>query len=294
MLDGLRNIFAPTFVPYADPKATIPLGAVLKNEWFELWYQPKIELKTLRLVGAEALARARHPTRGIVPPAMFLPGAGSDSMHALTERVILTALGDWEDFAECGVPIKLSVNVPVSALVDLPIPQMLREARPSAENWPGLTLEVTEDQIIHDLQLAKELADALRELKCDLAVDDFGAGYSSFARLTQLPFSELKIDRAYVANCNRDQFNAGLCETIVELGRHFGLRTVAEGIETAHESHKLQSIGCQVGQGVSVRQADAEAPASDPPAKLPERPGRLRDFSPWTQAFSFPITVTCQ
>jgi EAL domain-containing protein (putative c-di-GMP-specific phosphodiesterase class I) len=143
MLDGLRNIFAPTFVPYADPKATIPLGAVLKNEWFELWYQPKIELKTLRLVGAEALARARHPTRGIVPPAMFLPGAGSDSMHALTERVILTALGDWEDFAECGVPIKLSVNVPVSALVDLPIPQMLREARPSAENWPGLTLEVT-------------------------------------------------------------------------------------------------------------------------------------------------------
>ena len=99
MLDGLGNIFAPTFVPYADPKATIPLGAVLKNEWFELWYQPKIALKTLRLVGAEALARARHPTRGIVPPAMFLPGAGSYSMHALTERVILTALGDWEDFA---------------------------------------------------------------------------------------------------------------------------------------------------------------------------------------------------
>ena len=249
MLDGLRNIFAQTFVPYSDPKATIPLGAVLKNDWFELWYQPKIELKTLHLVGAEALVRARHPTRGIVPPAMFLPGAGSDAMHALTERVILTALGDWEDFAECGVPVQLSVNVPVSALVDLPIPRMLREARPNAENWPGLTLEVTEDQIIHDLQLAKDVADALRELKCDLSVDDFGAGYSSFVRLTQLPFSELKIDRAYVANCNRDQFNAGLCETIVELGRRFGLRTVAEGVETAHESHKLQSIGCQVGQG---------------------------------------------
>ena len=249
MLDGLRNIFAQTFVPYSDPKATIPLGAVLKNDWFELWYQPKIELKTLHLVGAEALVRARHPTRGIVPTAMFLPGAGSDAMHALTERVILTALGDWEDFAECGVPVRLSVNVPVSALVDLPIPRMLREARPNAENWPGLTLEVTEDQIIHDLQLAKDVADALRELKCDLSVDDFGAGYSSFVRLTQLPFSELKIDRAYVANCNRDQFNAGLCETIVELGRRFGLRTVAEGVETAHESHKLQSIGCQVGQG---------------------------------------------
>jgi len=64
-----------------------------------------------------------------------------------------------------------------------------------------------------------------------------------------LPFSELKIDRSYVANCNQDQLNAGLCETIVELGRRFNLRTVAEGIETTHESHKLQSIGCQVGQG---------------------------------------------
>ena len=99
MLDGLRNILSPTFVPYSDPKATIPLGAVLNNDWFELWYQPKIELKSLHLIGAEAWVCARHPTRGIVPPAMFLPGAGGDAMHALTERVILTALGDWKDFA---------------------------------------------------------------------------------------------------------------------------------------------------------------------------------------------------
>ena len=249
MLETLRNLFSPRAAPYADPKATIPLGAVLKRDWFELWYQPKIELKTMHLVGAEALVRARHPTRGIVPPGLFLPGASEDDMHELTERVILTALGDWEDFAGCGVPIRLAVNVPVSALVELPVPQMLREARPRAANWPGLILEVTEDQIIHDLDLAKDVADALRELKCDLSVDDFGAGYSSLVRLKQLPFSELKIDRSYVANCNEDQFNAGLCETIVELGRRFGLRTVAEGIETTHESHKLQSIGCQVGQG---------------------------------------------
>jgi EAL domain-containing protein (putative c-di-GMP-specific phosphodiesterase class I) len=236
-------------VPYADPKASIPLGAVLKHDWFELWYQPKIELKSLHLVGAEALVRARHPTRGIVSPALFLPGASEDEMHALTERVILTALGDWEAFAQYGVSIKLAVNVPVSALVKLPMTQILRDSHPSAANWPGLTLEVTEDQILNDLDLARDVAEALRELKCDLAVDDFGAGYSSLARLKQLPFSELKIDRSYVANCNEDQFNAGLCETIVELGRRFGLRTVAEGIETSHESHKLQSIGCQVGQG---------------------------------------------
>jgi EAL domain-containing protein (putative c-di-GMP-specific phosphodiesterase class I) len=249
MLEGLRNLFATGAASYADPKATIPLGAVLDQNWFELWYQPKIELRTMHLVGAEALVRARHPSRGIVPPALFLPGASEADMHALTERVILTALGDWEDFADCGVSIRLAVNVPVSALIELPIPQMLREARPRAANWPGLTFEVTEDQILDNLDLARDVADALRELKCDLSVDDFGAGYSSLVRLKQLPFSELKIDRSYVANCNQDQFNAGLCETIVELGRRFNLRTVAEGIETTHESHKLQSIGCQVGQG---------------------------------------------
>ena len=249
MLEGFRNLFWSGPVPYADPKSTIPLGTILRHDWLELWYQPKIELRTTHLVGAEALVRARHPTRGIIPPALFLPDASEDAMHELTERVILTAFGDWEDFAEYGAPIKLAVNAPVSALVKLPIARMLREARPRAANWPGLILEVTEDQIINDLDLANDVADALRELKCELAIDDFGAGYSSLVRLKQLPFSELKIDRSYVANCHQDHFNAGLCETIVELGRRFGLRTVAEGIETTHESHKLQAIGCQVGQG---------------------------------------------
>lgn len=249
MLEGLRRLFSSGPVPYADPKSPIPLGEVLHRDWFEVWYQPKIELKTMHLVGAEALVRARHPSRGIVPPFLFLPGASKQDMHALTERVIFTTLADWESFAEYGVPMKFAVNVPVSALTELPIPQMLREARPHAAAWPGLTLEVTEDQIIHDLNLANDVADALRELKCDLAVDDFGAGYSSLARLKQLPFSELKIDRAFVANCHQDPFNGGLCETIVELGRRCGLKTVAEGIETNHESHKLQSIGCQIGQG---------------------------------------------
>lgn len=117
-------------------------------------------------------------------------------MHELTESMILTALGDWQDFAEFSAPIKLAVNVPASALVQLPIPRMLREARPRASNWPGLILEVTEDQIINDLDLANDVAGALRELKCELAVDDFGAGYSSLVRLKQLPFSELKIDRS--------------------------------------------------------------------------------------------------
>ena len=247
MLKVLRDLFQGQPEPPDDGKVT--LAKVLERDWFELFYQPKIDLKTRRLVGAEGLVRARHPTRGVLSPGVFLPGASEDDMMALTERVIITALKDWETCAANGMSVKLSVNVPVSALVKLPIPTILREERPRAENWPGLIMEVTEDEIIHDLNLANDVADALHRFSCTLALDDFGAGYSSLARLRQLPFSELKIDRSYVSNCHTDRISAGLCETIVELAKRFDLKTVAEGIETPHESHKLQGIGCNIGQG---------------------------------------------
>jgi EAL domain-containing protein (putative c-di-GMP-specific phosphodiesterase class I) len=249
MLQSLHKLFgskAPE--PKADG-AKITLGEVLRRNWFEQWYQPKIDLRSKRLVGAEALVRARRPDGSLLSPGSFLPGAKEEDMLALTERVILTALRDFEDCAALGATVKLSVNVPASAFVKLPIVQMLREERPSASNWPGLILEVTEDEVMHDLEIANEVADELRRFGCSLALDDFGAGYSSLARLRQLPFSELKIDRSYVTDCHLDKVNAGLCETIVELAKRFDLKTVAEGIETTHESHKLQGIGCDIGQG---------------------------------------------
>jgi EAL domain-containing protein (putative c-di-GMP-specific phosphodiesterase class I) len=193
--------------------------------------------------------RARHPKRGIISPGVFLPGASEEHTLALTERVILTALRDWELFAQHGISLKFGVNVPVSAFVKLPLARMLHEERPKAGNWPGLIMEVTEDEALHDLKLANDVAEALRTYDCTLAIDDFGAGYSSLARLRQLPFSELKIDRSYVTDCHTDKVNGGLCETIVELGKRFGLKTIAEGIETTHEAHKLQGIGCYAGQG---------------------------------------------
>ena len=249
MLGKLRNLFASQPDPYGDAKAKIPLGDVLARDWFELWYQPKINLRTMSLAGAEALVRARHPTRGIVSPFFFLPDANEEDLLKLTETVILTALGDWDIFHDYGIPMKLAVNVPVAAFVKLPIARMLKEARPKSPAWPGMILEVTEDQVIHDIALANEVAAQLKELNCNLALDDFGAGYSSLARLRQLPFSELKIDRSYVMNCDSDPVNAGVCETIVEMGKRFGLKIVAEGIETVHESHKLQGMGVHVGQG---------------------------------------------
>ena len=246
MLGAIKNLFARERGP-ADGKVT--LDDVLRKNWFELWYQPKIDLRNLRLAGAEALVRARTPDGKMVPPGVFLPGASEEQMLALTERVIIQSLRDWEACAAHGVPLKFSVNVPVSALLKLPIARILRTERPRSDKWPGLIMEVTEDEIIGDLEVANDVAAALRAFHCTLAIDDFGAGYSSLARLRQLPFSELKIDRSYVMNCNTDKVNAGLCETIVELGRRFGLKTVAEGIETWHESHKLQAVGCDMGQG---------------------------------------------
>lgn len=180
--------------PVVEPgNGKITLTQVLENNWFELFYQPKIDLKTKRLSGAEALVRARHPTRGVLAPYLFLTEATDAELLVLTERVILTALRDWEDFAASGVPhIKLAVNVPANAFVELPIAQMVREERPRAGNWPGMVMEVTEDQVMRDLHIANEVANELRLQNCSLAIDDFGAGYSSLGRLRQLPFSELR------------------------------------------------------------------------------------------------------
>jgi EAL domain-containing protein (putative c-di-GMP-specific phosphodiesterase class I) len=249
MLQVLRQLFESDTAASEATAGSVTLRELLRRDWLELWYQPKIELATKRLIGAEGLVRGRRPDGSIIAPAAFLPGAKEADMLALTEQVILTALHDFEDCVVQGASVKFAVNVPVSALIKLPIARMLREYRPPSPNWPGLILEVTEDEILDDLKLANQIAGELRSLNCTLALDDFGAGYSSLARLRQLPFSELKIDRSYVANCHADKVNGGICETIVALARRFELSTVAEGIEQSQECEKLRAIGCDIGQG---------------------------------------------
>jgi len=234
----------------ASGKPVVTLAKALERGWLEVWYQPKVSLQTHHWVGAEGLIRARHPEVGVLGPGAFLPGAGADEMLELTQHVILTALRDWDDCAALGMPtLALAVNVPASAFLKLPITQLIREGRPKSDQWPGLILEVTEDQIVNDLKMANEVANELRTQNCSLAIDDLGAGYSSLGRLRELPFSELKIDRAYVMDCHRDKVRAGMLESIIDVARRFGLKTVAEGIETHHESHRLQGLGVPVGQG---------------------------------------------
>ena len=227
------------------------LREALDRKWLELWYQPKIFLQTRRLAGAEGLIRVRHPQHGVIFPGSFLPGASEDDMLAMTEQVIATALRDWDDCYKHGVSVKLSVNTPVSALTKLPIARMVRDQRPKQSNWPGLILEVTEDEIIHDLQLANEVAVKLSDHQCSLAIDDFGARIFLARAPAADSVPQLKIDRSYIANCNKDRVNAGMLESYCRASHRFGLVSVAEGVETWHEARNYRH-GCQIG-GVSVR-----------------------------------------
>ena len=121
--------------------------------------------------------------------------------------------------------------------------------RPTDRRWPGLILEVTEDQAVRDIALAQEVATQLRIYDITLALDDFGSGYSHLARLKELPFSEVKLDRNMVADCGEDGQNASLCQTAIDLAHHFGATVVAEGIEKRSELQALTAMGCDVGQG---------------------------------------------
>jgi EAL domain-containing protein (putative c-di-GMP-specific phosphodiesterase class I) len=228
---------------------SVRLDDALANDWLEFWYQPIVDIQANTLVGAELLARVRHPEYGVLSPAAFLPSADLDALLLLTERALVKSCLDWQVFAEMGVQLKLAINVPVTVLTALPIPALVREHRPANATWPGLILEVTEDQIISDITLAYEVATQLRLYDVSISIDDFGAGYSSLARLHEMPFCELKIDREFVTNCALDDVKAGICQTIIDLAHRFGKVVVAEGIENGADLRALHRMGCDMCQG---------------------------------------------
>jgi EAL domain-containing protein (putative c-di-GMP-specific phosphodiesterase class I)/CheY-like chemotaxis protein len=227
----------------------VDLGEVLAERWLELWYQPTIGLEARKMVGAEAFVRARHPEHGILGPEAFLIDAGERELLDLTRRVLSRTLQDWPAFAAIGTPIELSINVPIVALTKLSIFSIMWEDKPDAANWPGLTLEITEEELVPNLALATKAIAELRPYGVSMSIDNFGPSYWELSRLSELPFKDLKIDRSYISNCDTDRMNAGLCETIVEFAHRFGLTAVAEGIETPGEFKTLRDMGCDVGQG---------------------------------------------
>ncbi len=223
-----------------DPQPATPAGHA---DQIELWYQPKIDLQRKCLGGAEVEAR-------ILGPDSASPVASSGiSADGVTEQVLLLALAQWEAFEQAGFGLRLAIDVSLQALLSLPIAALIDDYRPRSERWPGIILQVAEDEVVRDLKPVQEVAERLRVSGVDIAIADFGAGYSSFASLRGLAFVELKLDRSFVTACATDATNAAICQTAVDLAHRFGSAAVAQGIERADDLRALMVMGCNLGQG---------------------------------------------
>jgi EAL domain-containing protein (putative c-di-GMP-specific phosphodiesterase class I) len=233
----------------AQAGVKISLAEALKNNWVEFWYQPKIDLRRKQLAGAEAFARVCHPEHGVLLPGSFMPGADDVSVHTLAERALVSALQSGLNLSRFGVNLRIAINVPVKCLVTLPVDKIVREHRPSVEDWPGLMIDVTEEQIVTELKLANDLSKKFAEHHVRLAIDDFGKGYASLTKLKELPFAEMKLDRSFVVGCGTDKIHAPICKTVIDLAHSFGALAVGIGLEKASDASALVSMGCDLGQG---------------------------------------------
>jgi EAL domain-containing protein (putative c-di-GMP-specific phosphodiesterase class I) len=195
------------------------------------------------------LLRARHPDHGIVLPADLLPSSGDPIYQPLTRFVIRRAMADWNILADQGLPLTLAVNVPASVMHAPDFIRIVREILPNDPRFPGLILELTEDDVIRDADWVWELATQLKLYNIGIAIDDFGTAYSSLARLRDLQCVELKLDISFVTNCSSDQNRKALCQTVIELAHRFGIPACAEGVETRDDLLTLVSMGCDRAQG---------------------------------------------
>jgi EAL domain-containing protein (putative c-di-GMP-specific phosphodiesterase class I) len=234
--------------------ARLELDDAIKNKWIEFWYQPKIALRRKQLAGAEAYARVRHPQHGLVLAGAFTASASEAGNVKLAELALESALKTSAHFSKLGVNLRLSVNIPVPALLKISVPDIVQAHHQANQKWPGLIIDVPEEQIVGDLALASELSKKLEPHNIRLAIDNFGRTFSSLAKADELPFEELKLDRSFVVDCGTDKVNAPLCKSVIDLAHNFGRYVVAVGIEKAADALALVSMGCDYGQGFLLGQ----------------------------------------
>ncbi len=226
-----------------------PAEALRKN-WLQLWYQAKIDLRSMSVCGAEALLRAKHPELGLVDPRDFLPEArGSAIYQPLTKFVVQQAQAHWDIFAEAGQPLKLSINVPLATLQSPTFVELIRASLPRRPNYPGMIVEVTEGEVLLDPIGIREIATQLKLYNVTVSIDDFGSQNSSLARLRDLPCVELKLDRGYVTGCATDSAKQSVCAAAIELAHGFGLTVCAKGVENVEDLRTLMDLGCHTAQG---------------------------------------------
>ncbi len=240
--------------PQQSETVEISIDEALANNWLDIWYQPKIDLKRKCLAGAEALVRLHHPQAGHLWPEDYLGLLDDDDLAKLIERALAETLRNWSDFAKAGFGLRLAINVPATMLSKLPIKALIAEHCAEFTSWPGLILEVTEDQIVRDIALTRKIATELKASRVEIAIDDFGAAFSSFSSLRDLPFAELKLHSSFVKNCAVDVTNAAICQTAIDLAHRFGSSAVAKGIDSIADLQALMVMGCDFGQGMLVAQ----------------------------------------
>jgi len=237
-------------------------SAIAKGELL-LYYQPICDLATRQLVSAEALIRWDHPTRGRIPPDIFIPIAEESGLIGeIGTWVLRTAcveVARWAHRAPNRVP-RVSVNLASSQVADPNLPWTVQSALAQAGAAPGwLTLELTERQLVVDTAEVLERLHSIHALGVQISIDDFGTGYSSLAYLQQFPVSHIKIDRSFVTPLDDPDQGPGIAAAIVEIGRALEMSTIAEGIETEQQLNRLLAMGCPLGQGYLLgRPVDAQ------------------------------------
>ena len=237
-----------------DPRQLVLLGELrraLEGEELVLHYQPKIELCTGDVVGVEALVRWRHPTRGLLAPAEFVPLAERTGLvRRLSARVLNMALADAQEWRRQGVDLEIAVNLSVANLIDPRLLDDVARALADSQLPPArLELEITESVFMDDPIRARAVLRRLAAMGVRLSIDDYGTGHSSLAYLQRLPVGELKIDRSFVTDMDADQGNDVIVRSTIELASNLGLRVVAEGVETAAVHARLAALGCHLAQG---------------------------------------------
>ena len=218
-----------------------------------LHFQPKIALPDGRLHGVEALVRWAHPEHGMLPPAEFVElSEHTGLVRPLTRWVIREALRQARAWRAEGLAVPVAVNLSVRVLsrdIAAEVEALLRECE-APGSW--LELEITETTMMADQREGFEALHALRALGIRLSVDDFGTGFSSLGYLKQLPVSEIKIDRSFVIDMDRNESDRAIVRSTIDLARHLGLEVVAEGVESAEVLAELSGLGCGYAQGYLI------------------------------------------
>ena len=245
----LRASLAALLPSEPAPSPAVDVAEALKAGWLELWYQQKINARTLVPSGAEALVRMRHPAWGVVPPAYFVSDDKDPHYRALSEFVIGRAIEDWHYLLEQQGPVDLSINLPVSFLRDRDAVRHMCLEMPEHPAFAGLILEINSAEVIANLDLVIDVARQVRLHNIAIAIDNVGAEWPSLMGLPSFPFVELKIDHQFVTGCADNRLKQTVCRRIVELAQDNGARAIAQGVETRADFLAAHGMGFDLVQG---------------------------------------------